>query len=89
MLHKLIELCLYHESGDWKWMFFLSLDILQVLPFGSVPLKTYLPDGDIDLTALSHEDAEEDLAQSVLNVLQSVDDPEYQVKDVQDIRAQV
>ncbi|XP_027903871.1 uncharacterized protein LOC114163765 [Vigna unguiculata] len=61
----------------------------EVLPFGSVPLKTYLPDGDIDLTALSHEDAEEDLAQSVLNVLQSVDDPEYQVKDVQDIRAQV
>ncbi|XP_014490034.1 uncharacterized protein LOC106752782 [Vigna radiata var. radiata] len=61
----------------------------EVLPFGSVPLKTYLPDGDIDLTALSHEDAEEDLAQSVLNVLQSVDDPEYQVKDIQDIRAQV
>ena len=23
--------------------------------FGSVPLKTYLPDGDIDLTALSHQ----------------------------------
>jgi len=68
---------------------FTSVDLLQVLPFGSVPLKTYLPDGDIDLTALSHEDAEEDLAQSVLNVLQSVDDPEYQVKDVQDIRAQV
>ncbi|KAL9313765.1 hypothetical protein ACSQ67_019217 [Phaseolus vulgaris] len=61
----------------------------EVLPFGSVPLKTYLPDGDIDLTALSHEDAEEDLAQSVLNALQSVDDPEYQVKDIQDIRAQV
>ncbi|KAK9920271.1 hypothetical protein M0R45_028829 [Rubus argutus] len=24
----------------------------EVFPFGSVPLKTYLPDGDIDLTAL-------------------------------------
>ncbi|KHN28296.1 hypothetical protein glysoja_040176 [Glycine soja] len=61
----------------------------EVLPFGSVPLKTYLPDGDIDLTALSHEDAEEDLAQAVCNILQSGDDPEYQVKDIQYIRAQV
>ncbi|KAL2564816.1 hypothetical protein AAZX31_19G082700 [Glycine max] len=61
----------------------------EVLPFGSVPLKTYLPDGDIDLTALSHEDAEEDLAQAVCYVLQSGDDPEYQVKDIKYIRAQV
>ncbi|TKY73929.1 nucleotidyltransferase protein [Spatholobus suberectus] len=61
----------------------------EVFPFGSVPLKTYLPDGDIDLTALSHEDAEEDLAQAVCNILQSGDDPEYQVKDIQYIRAQV
>ncbi|KAG4915461.1 hypothetical protein JHK87_053018 [Glycine soja] len=61
----------------------------EVLPFGSVPLKTYLPDGDIDLTALSHEDAEEDLAQAVCYVLQGGDDPEYQVKDIKYIRAQV
>ena len=70
-------------------MFYHFVDHLQVLPFGSVPLKTYLPDGDIDLTALSHEDAEEDLAQAVCNILQSGDDPEYQVKDIQYIRAQV
>ncbi|RDY07030.1 hypothetical protein CR513_08906, partial [Mucuna pruriens] len=60
----------------------------EVFLFGSVPLKTYLPDGDIDLTALSHEDVEEDLAQAVCNILQSGDDPEYQVKDIQFIRAQ-
>jgi len=29
-----------------------AANVLQVFMFGSVPLKTYLPDGDIDLTAL-------------------------------------
>ncbi|KAG5049917.1 hypothetical protein HKD37_04G011234 [Glycine soja] len=61
----------------------------EVLPFGSVPLKTYLPDGDVDLTTLIHEDAEDDLAQAICNVLKSGDDSEYQVKDIQYIRAQV
>ena len=57
--------------------------------FGSVPLKTYLPDGDIDLTVLSHESVEDDLVQAVCNLLESRVDREYQVKDVQQIRAQV
>lgn len=70
-------------------MFYLFVDHLQVFPFGSVPLKTYLPDGDIDLTVLTHEDVEEDLALRVCKTLQNGDDPEYQVKDVQYIRAQV
>ncbi|KAK7353539.1 hypothetical protein VNO80_18988 [Phaseolus coccineus] len=61
----------------------------HVLPFGSVPLKTYLPDGDIDLTALSPEDAEEDLALTVCSILESEDDPEYEIKDIQHIPAQV
>ncbi|KAL5154225.1 hypothetical protein HKD37_19G053626 [Glycine soja] len=61
----------------------------QVFPFGSFPLKTYLPDGDIDLTALSHEDEEEDLVRAVCNILKSEDDSEYQVKDIEHIRAQV
>ncbi|KAJ1429789.1 polymerase, nucleotidyl transferase domain [Sesbania bispinosa] len=61
----------------------------EVFAFGSVPLKTYLPDGDIDLTALSHESVEEDLAQTVCSILESVDDSEYPVKDIQHIRAQV
>ncbi|KAI4306944.1 hypothetical protein L6164_030181 [Bauhinia variegata] len=61
----------------------------EVFPFGSVPLKTYLPDGDIDLTALTHENLEEDLAQAVCSILENSMDPEYPVKDVQYIRAQV
>ncbi|KAE9613907.1 putative polynucleotide adenylyltransferase [Lupinus albus] len=56
----------------------------EVLPFGSVPLKTYLPDGDIDFTVLSHENSDEDLAQAVCNILQS-----EQVKDIKHIHAQV
>ncbi|CAJ1974562.1 unnamed protein product [Sphenostylis stenocarpa] len=52
----------------------------QVLSFGSVPLKTYLPDGDIDLTALSHEATEEDLALTVCSILEKEDDPHYQVQ---------
>ena len=70
-------------------MFYPFVGHLQVFPFGSVPLKTYLPDGDIDLTALSHENAEEDLAQTVCSILESTDDSEFQVKDIQYIRAQV
>jgi predicted nucleotidyltransferase len=57
--------------------------------FGSVPLKTYLPDGDIDLTVLCHESVEEDLPQAVCNLLGSGEDLEYKVKDIQHIRAQV
>ncbi|KAK7317023.1 hypothetical protein RJT34_00902 [Clitoria ternatea] len=61
----------------------------EVFTFGSVPLKTYLPDGDIDLTALSHENVEDDLARTVCSILESGDDPEYPIKDIQHIRAQV
>ncbi|KAK7410824.1 hypothetical protein VNO78_01959 [Psophocarpus tetragonolobus] len=61
----------------------------EALPFGSVPLKTYLPDGDIDLTVLCHQDAEEELAKEVCSILQGGDESDYQVKDVQYIRAQV
>ncbi|KEH35564.1 putative polynucleotide adenylyltransferase [Medicago truncatula] len=57
----------------------------EVFVFGSVPLKTYLPDGDIDLTVLSHESVEDDLVQAVCNLLESREE----VKDVQQIRAQV
>lgn len=66
--------------------------ILQVFPFGSVPLKTYLPDGDIDLTALGGTNVEEALANDVCSVLNSEDQngaAEFVVKDVQLIRAEV
>ncbi|KAL3850536.1 hypothetical protein ACJIZ3_012418 [Penstemon smallii] len=64
----------------------------EVFPYGSVPLKTYLPDGDIDLTALKGPYAEESLAHDVLAVLQAEEqneNAEYQVKDTQFIDAEV
>ncbi|XP_057474813.1 uncharacterized protein LOC130762944 isoform X1 [Actinidia eriantha] len=64
----------------------------EVFPYGSVPLKTYLPDGDIDLTALCSPNVEETLARNVLAVLQveeQNEDAEYEVKDTQFIDAEV
>ncbi|KAF3966131.1 hypothetical protein CMV_009749 [Castanea mollissima] len=62
----------------------------EVFPFGSVPLKTYLPDGDIDLTVISDQNVEEDLARGVCSILEGGDkDSKFQVKDVQYICAQV
>ncbi|KAJ8753802.1 hypothetical protein K2173_000056 [Erythroxylum novogranatense] len=64
----------------------------EVFPFGSVPLKTYLPDGDIDLTAFGGINLEEAMAHDVCSVLESEDhnrDAEFVVKDVQLIRAEV
>ncbi|GMH26381.1 hypothetical protein Nepgr_028224 [Nepenthes gracilis] len=64
----------------------------QVFPFGSVPLKTYLPDGDIDLTAFGDFNLEEALVNDVYSVLEAEDrNPaaECTVKDVQYISAEV
>ncbi|KAG4196570.1 hypothetical protein ERO13_A06G179700v2 [Gossypium hirsutum] len=63
---------------------------IEVFPFGSVPLKTFLPDGDIDLTALSHQNMEENLARYICGILQhNQQNSEVLVQDVQYIRAQV
>lgn len=64
----------------------------EVFPYGSVPLKTYLPDGDIDLTALSTPNVEESLPQEVLAVLREEEqneNAEYEVKGTQFIDAEV
>ncbi|KAL6905751.1 hypothetical protein ACP4OV_003352 [Aristida adscensionis] len=64
----------------------------EVFPFGSVPLKTYLPDGDIDLTAFGPVSSDENLANEVRAILQSEErrkDAEFEVKDVQCINAEV
>ncbi|EOA23489.1 hypothetical protein CARUB_v10016681mg [Capsella rubella] len=66
----------------------------EVHSFGSVPLKTYLPDGDIDLTAFGRfiPEPEEDLAAKVFNVLEREErsgSADFVVKDVQLIRAEV
>ncbi|CAO2839187.1 unnamed protein product [Amaranthus hypochondriacus] len=64
----------------------------EIFPFGSVPLKTYLPDGDIDLTAFCGFKLEESFANAVFSVLEGEDHnpaAEFVVKDVQYIRAEV
>lgn len=65
----------------------------QVFTFGSVPLKTYLPDGDIDLTAFSKNQSLKDTwASQVRDILESEEkneNAEFHVKEVQYIQAEV
>ncbi|XP_072961063.1 uncharacterized protein [Typha angustifolia] len=64
----------------------------EVLSFGSVPLKTYLPDGDIDLTAFGNSSSGNDLVYNICRVLKTEEhnkDAEFEVKDVQYIHAEV
>ncbi|CAA0831367.1 nucleotidyltransferases [Striga hermonthica] len=65
----------------------------QVCTFGSVPLKTYLPDGDIDLTAFSHDqNLKDNWANQVRDMLQNEEkneNAEFHVKEVQYIQAEV
>ncbi|KAI4305066.1 hypothetical protein L6164_028455 [Bauhinia variegata] len=64
----------------------------EVFPYGSVPLKTYLPDGDIDLTALCYQNIEDVVVSDVHAVLRGEENretSEYEVKDVRFIDAEV
>lgn len=65
----------------------------EVFTFGSVPLKTYLPDGDIDLTAFSNDQNMKDTwAQEVRDMLENEEkseNAEFRVKEVQYIQAEV
>ncbi|XP_009603363.1 uncharacterized protein LOC107768201 isoform X1 [Nicotiana tabacum] len=65
----------------------------QVFTFGSVPLKTYLPDGDIDLTAFSNNQTLKDTwAYQVRDMLEEEEkneNAEFRVKEVQYIQAEV
>lgn len=66
---------------------------LQVFTFGSVPLKTYLPDGDIDLSAFSmNQNMKESWAHQVRDMLENEEkneNAEFHVKEVQYIQAEV
>ncbi|PON37671.1 hypothetical protein PanWU01x14_318290 [Parasponia andersonii] len=64
----------------------------EVFPYGSVPLKTYLPDGDIDLTAFSHANANDAIVSDVHAVLRGEEHNEaaqFKVKEVHCIDAEV
>ncbi|KAG1368621.1 Nucleotidyl transferase domain [Cocos nucifera] len=65
----------------------------RVFTFGSVPLKTYLPDGDIDLTAFSKDENLKDTwtkeVREVLENEEKNENAEFHVKEVQYIQAEV
>ncbi|EHA8586965.1 hypothetical protein COCNU_scaffold001220G000020 [Cocos nucifera] len=64
----------------------------EVFPFGSVPLKTYLPDGDIDLTLFYGPNSDGNLVHDVLSIIQAQEnseDAKFEIKDVQYINAEV
>ncbi|KAL6200474.1 hypothetical protein ACLB2K_030255 [Fragaria x ananassa] len=65
----------------------------QVFPYGSVPLKTYLPDGDIDLTVFTGSAQLEDVyvihVHAVLKGEENNEAAQYHVKDVHRIDAEV
>ncbi|KAJ7959298.1 Poly(A) RNA polymerase cid14 [Quillaja saponaria] len=65
----------------------------QVFAFGSVPLKTYLPDGDIDLTVFSdNQNLKDTWANEVRDILEreeKSENAEFRVKEVQYIQAEV
>ncbi|KAL7081912.1 hypothetical protein ACP275_14G068300 [Erythranthe tilingii] len=68
----------------------------EVVSYGSVPLKTYLPDGDIDLTVLKRPNSAaagtSSLPQDVLALLQEqqqLQNPNFPVRDTNFIDAEV
>ncbi|KAL1545092.1 hypothetical protein AAHA92_21860 [Salvia divinorum] len=64
----------------------------EVFPYGSMPLKTYLPDGDIDLTATNGTNADESLARAVLALLRKEQknvNAEFKIKETRYIDAEV
>lgn len=66
--------------------------ILQVFPYGSVPLRTFLPDGDIDLTIFTTPNVEDSLVSDVHFALKQQEHNEnslFKVKDVYRIDAEV
>ncbi|CAH2063195.1 unnamed protein product [Thlaspi arvense] len=66
---------------------------VEIFTFGSVPLKTYLPDGDIDLTAFSTnqnvKDSWANLVRDMLEKEEKNENAEFHVKEVQYIQAEV
>ncbi|XP_023637951.1 uncharacterized protein LOC17886661 isoform X2 [Capsella rubella] len=79
-----------NEIIDYVRTLIKSHDGIEVFSFGSVPLKTYLPDGDIDLTVLTNQNMDDDFYGQLCNKLQNEDSKsEFHATDVQFIPAQV
>ncbi|CAN8279585.1 unnamed protein product [Cochlearia groenlandica] len=79
-----------NEIIDYVQNIIKSHDGIEVFSFGSVPLKTYLPDGDIDLTVLTKQNMEDKFFEKLYDTLKSEEGvSEFHVTDVQFIPAQV
>ncbi|KAK1357093.1 hypothetical protein POM88_050349 [Heracleum sosnowskyi] len=69
-----------------------NLSGFEVFPYGSVPLKTYLPNGDIDLTVFCDASVEEALSNDIVSQLQREDhnnSAEFSVKEIRLVNAEV
>ncbi|XP_068637691.1 uncharacterized protein [Aristolochia californica] len=79
--------------ADYVQRLIMKCFTCQVFTFGSVPLKTYLPDGDIDLTAFSkNQNLKDSWAHEVRDMLEKEEkseNAEFRVKEVQYIQAEV
>ncbi|KAL5727051.1 hypothetical protein ACHQM5_000287 [Ranunculus cassubicifolius] len=84
---------LRNAVADYVQRLIMKCFSCQVFTFGSVPLKTYLPDGDIDLTAFSkNQNLKDTWANEVRIMLENEeksDNAEFHVKEVQYIQAEV
>ncbi|OVA01945.1 Nucleotidyl transferase domain [Macleaya cordata] len=84
---------LRNAVADYVQRLIMKCFSCQVFTFGSVPLKTYLPDGDIDLTAFSkNQNLKDTWANDVRIMLENEeksDTAEFRVKEVQYIQAEV
>ncbi|KAJ6675234.1 hypothetical protein OIU85_011402 [Salix viminalis] len=84
---------LRNAVADYVQRLILKCFPCQVFTFGSVPLKTYLPDGDIDLTAfIKNPNLKDTWAHQVRDMLENEERNEYaefRVKEVQYIQAEV
>ncbi|XP_027349927.1 uncharacterized protein LOC113861357 isoform X2 [Abrus precatorius] len=82
-----------HAVADYVQRLIMKCFPCQVFTFGSVPLKTYLPDGDIDLTAFSKnqnlKDAWAHQVRDMLQIEEKDENAEFHVKEVQYIQAEV
>lgn len=62
----------------------------QVFFFGSMPLKTYLPDGDVDLTVVTPRDKEDEFAKALLSMFEAImGDSDFPITSVLYVPAQV
>ncbi|MCL7038504.1 hypothetical protein MKW94_016444 [Papaver nudicaule] len=84
---------LRNAVADYVQRLIMKCFTCQVFTFGSVPLKTYLPDGDIDLTAFSDNPNVKDTWANEVRIMleneEKSDSAEFRVKEVQYIQAEV